>query len=72
MAKLARFEISATPDGFAIQIANDEGQSLDLDVTPEQLDAVIDALDELLTEEEEAAFGVDDTSDGDDDEAEEA
>lgn len=64
MPKLARFEISATPEGFALHIADDGGRVLDLDVSPEQLDALIDALDALLSDEDDTL-----AADNDDEEA---
>ncbi|MBA4804627.1 MAG: hypothetical protein H2038_08270 [Brevundimonas sp.] len=63
---LSQFTLSETPDGYLIEIEGDGGGSIAVEATPEQLDAIIDALDDLLSEDEAAADEVD--SDGPDEE----
>jgi hypothetical protein len=58
MKQLARFAISVRADDFVLHLEDDSGESVDFAASPEQLDAVIDALDELLSENEEEIFGV--------------
>lgn len=52
---LKQFILSETPDGYLIEIEGDDGGSMAVTATPEQIDAVIDALDDLLSEGEAAA-----------------
>lgn len=52
---LSQFTLSETPDGYLIEIEGDGGGSIAVEATPEQLDAIIDALDDLLSEDEAAA-----------------
>lgn len=52
---LSQFILSETPDGYLIEIEGDEGASMVVTATPAQLDALIDALDDLLSEDEAAA-----------------
>lgn len=47
---LSQFSLSETDDGYLIEIEGDGGGSLTVEATPEQLDAIIDALDALLSE----------------------
>ena len=49
---LKQFILSETPDGYLIEIEGDEGASMAVTATPEQIDAIIDALDDLLSEDE--------------------
>ena len=64
MRQLARFAISVRADDFILHLEDEAGEKLDFSATPEQLDAVIDALDELLSENEEEFFSVEDDSPG--------
>lgn len=64
---LSQFTLSETPDGYLIEIEGDGGASIAVEASPEQLDAIIDALDDLLSEDEAAvdevaADGPDQTS----------
>jgi len=59
MRQLARFAISVRADDFVLHLEDDAGERMDFAASPEQLDAVIDVLDELLAENEEEFFGVD-------------
>jgi hypothetical protein len=53
MRQLAKFSISVREDDFVLHLEDDTGQAVDYAASPEQLDAVIDALDELLSEDDE-------------------
>ena len=52
---LTQFTLSETPDGYLLEIEGDAGASMAVTATPEQIDAIIDALDDLLSEDEAAA-----------------
>lgn len=58
MRQLAKFSISVRAEDFVLHLEDDAGETLEFAASPEQLDAVIDALDELLSEEEEEIFEV--------------
>lgn len=45
---LERFEFEETDEGYLLTVAAAGGESLALDVTPDQMDAIIDALNEVL------------------------
>lgn len=60
MRQLAKFSIFVRDQDFVLHLEDDAGQAHDFAATPEQLDAVIDALDELLSEDEEDLFEVED------------
>lgn len=60
MRQLARFAISPRNEDFVIRLEDEAGEKLEFCASPEQLDAVIDALDEMLTEHEDDFFGVPD------------
>ena len=62
MRQLAKFSISVREEDFVLHLEDDAGEALDFAASPEQLDAVIDALDELLSENEEDMFEVEDES----------
>ena len=53
MRQLARFAISVRADDFVLHLEDGAGETMDFATSPEQLDAVIDALDELLSQNEE-------------------
>jgi hypothetical protein len=57
MRQLARFAIFVRADDFVLHLEDAGGEKMDFSATPDQLDAVIDALDELLSENEEEFFG---------------
>ncbi|HYD27938.1 hypothetical protein [Brevundimonas sp.] len=57
---LSQFTLSETPSGYLLEIEGDGGASMAVVATPEQIDAIIDALDDLLSEDEAAADEVDD------------
>ena len=48
---LTQFTLSETPDGYLIEIEGDGGASIAVEVSPDQLDAIIDALADLLDDE---------------------
>jgi len=52
---LSQFILSETPDGYLLEIEGDGGASMAVTATPAQIDAIIDALDDLLSEDEAAA-----------------
>ena len=60
MRQLARFAIAPRNEDFVIRLEDEAGEKLEFCASPDQLDAVIDALDEMLTEHEEDFFGVED------------
>lgn len=66
---LSQFTLSETPDGYLIEIEGDSGGSIAVEASPEQLDAIIDALDDLLSEDEAAADEIE--SDGPEEEEDE-
>jgi hypothetical protein len=62
MRQLARFSISVREEDFILHLVDDAGETMEFAASPEQLDAVIDALDDLLSENEEDLFEVEDAS----------
>jgi hypothetical protein len=58
MNQLAKFAIEVRDEDFVLHLEDQNGHSTQYSATPEQLDAVIDALDELLSEGEEEFFEV--------------
>jgi hypothetical protein len=62
MRHLAKFSISVREEDFVLQLVDETGQAYDFATSPEQLDNVIDALDELLTEDEELGEDDDDAA----------
>jgi hypothetical protein len=60
MRQLARFSISVREEDFVLHLEDDSGERVEFAASPEQLDAVIDALDDLLSENEEDLFEVED------------
>ena len=49
---LSQFTLSETPAGYLLEIEGDGGAAMAVTATPEQIDAIIDALDDLLSEDE--------------------
>lgn len=45
---LERFEFEETEEGYLLTVGAEGGESLKLAVTPDQMDAIIDALNEVL------------------------
>ena len=60
MRNLAKFSISVRDEDFVLHLQDDAGESVDFSASPDQLDAIIDALDQLLSDDEEDIFGLDD------------
>jgi hypothetical protein len=60
MRQLAKFSISVRETDFVLHLEDEAGEALDFAASPEQLDAVIDTIDELLSENEEDLFEVED------------
>ena len=58
MRQLARFAISMRGDDFVLHLQDAAGEKMDFAASPDQLDAVIDALDEMLTENEDPFFAL--------------
>lgn len=58
--KLTQFALSETDEGYLLQIEGDQGGTLTLETSPEQIDAIIDALDALLSEDDAEIDAVDD------------
>ena len=52
---LSQFILSETPDGYLLEIEGDGGAAMAVTATPAQIDAIIDALDDLLSEDEASA-----------------
>ena len=60
MAKLTYFEVRPHGPGvFSLTIENDAGERFTAEISAEQMDTAIDAMDDLLTDHEEEAFAVD-------------
>ncbi|MET0273988.1 MAG: hypothetical protein ABW360_13460 [Phenylobacterium sp.] len=53
MKQLARFTITVREEDFVLTLVDDTGESVDYATSADQLDLVIDALDELLSEEDD-------------------
>lgn len=54
MRQLAGFNISARETDFLLRLEDESGEAVEFACSPEQLDLMIDALDELLSEDDEA------------------
>lgn len=50
---LEQFRLEETEAGYLITIQAQGGEALAVEASPEQLDAIIDALDDLLSDEED-------------------
>jgi hypothetical protein len=60
---LSKFNITETGDAYAIHIEDDAGDVIEFQATPEQVDLIADALDELLYADD--ALEVEDEDDED-------
>jgi hypothetical protein len=59
MAKtLSQFTISSEGEGYILHLETDDGQTLDVSATYEQLDLISEAIDERLDEDEEDMLAV--------------
>jgi len=59
MKQLAKFTIRPREQDFVLSLSDEAGEVAEFAASPEQLDALIDALDDLLSENEEDIFEVD-------------
>jgi hypothetical protein len=59
MRKLARFAIDPRETDFILTMEDEAGEKHQFTASPEQLDLMIDALDDLLSEDDDA-FEIDD------------
>lgn len=50
---LARFNIREAEEGYSLHIKDNSGQTLELLATDEQLDLIIEALDEVLGDDDD-------------------
>lgn len=50
---LGRFEFEETEDGYLLTVGAEGGETLALEVTPDQMDAIIDALNDVLGGDDE-------------------
>ena len=51
---LSQFSLAETDDGYLLEIAGDGGSTLTLAASAEQIDAIVEALDALLSDEDDA------------------
>lgn len=58
MRQLAGFDISVRDTDFLLRFEDEAGEGVEFACSPEQLDLMIDALDDLLSEDDDA-FAVD-------------
>jgi len=59
MAKtLSQFTISNEGENYVLHIETDDGETLDVNATYEQLDLIAEAIDERLDEDEEEQLAV--------------
>jgi hypothetical protein len=54
---LEQFRLEETDAGYLITVKAKSGEALSVEASPEQLDAIIDALDDLLSDDDELDFG---------------
>ncbi|AQR62698.1 hypothetical protein BZG35_14365 [Brevundimonas sp. LM2] len=57
---LTQFNLAETDDGYLLEIGGDDGNVMRLAASAEQIDAIIEALDALLSDEDDAVDAVDD------------
>ncbi|MET0295693.1 MAG: hypothetical protein ABW042_11840 [Phenylobacterium sp.] len=53
---LEQFRLEETETGYLITIEAQGGETLSVEASPEQLDAIIDALDDLLSDDDELEY----------------
>jgi len=59
MAKtLSQFTISSEGEGYVLHIETDDGETLDISATYDQLDLISEAIDDRLDEDEEDKLAV--------------
>ena len=54
MRQLSGFDISARETDFLLRFEDEVGEAIEFACSPEQLDLMIDALDDLLSEDDDA------------------
>ena len=59
---LTQFNLAETDEGYLLEIGGSNGELLRVQASPEQIDAIIEALDALLSDEDDA---VDEAPDAD-------
>lgn len=60
---LERFTLEETDDGYLLSVGSDDGQAIEVAVSPDQLDAIIDALNDVLGDEDNEVFDEEDDED---------
>jgi hypothetical protein len=50
---LIQFRVEETEEGYLLHIANEAGQEVTAEATPEQMDAIIDSFADLLDDEDD-------------------
>lgn len=63
---LTQFNLAETDDGYVLEIGGSDGALLQVAATAEQIDAIIEALDALLSDEDDEVEGPSE-DEGDDD-----
>lgn len=63
---LTQFNLAETDDGYVLEIGGSDGAVLQVAATAEQIDAIIEALDALLSDEDDEVEDLGE-DDGDDD-----
>jgi hypothetical protein len=54
MRQLSGFDISARETDFLLRFEDEAGEAIEFACSPEQLDLMIDALDDLLSDDDDA------------------
>jgi hypothetical protein len=52
--KLSEFRLEETEDGYILTVSPEGGKGVTVEITPEQMDAIIESLDDMLSEDEAA------------------
>lgn len=55
---LTQFTVSSEGEGYVLHIETDDGQTVDVNATYEQLDLIAEAIDDRLDEDEEEQLAV--------------
>jgi hypothetical protein len=50
---LTQFRVEGSGDTFQMHIEDDAGETIEFEVTRDQLDVIVDSLDDLLADEED-------------------
>ena len=56
---LTQFNLAEDEDGYLLEIGGDDGSTLQVRASAEQIDAIIEALDALLSDEDDAVEDAD-------------